>query len=145
MIDVIFELVQPAHPVVVEPSAFFLSRLPPLVQPTLKYATVESVRQSSVVDLSESSQYGRKPKTSRRRPLEPIGAAVLSASAAAEASDTDAGSANAERGVMGWSTVASSPTAPESPATPSSSWPLASSSRPGAPAAQMEPWAASRI
>ncbi len=36
MIEVIFELVQPAQPVVAEPSAFRLARLPLLVQPTLK-------------------------------------------------------------------------------------------------------------
>jgi hypothetical protein len=33
---VIFELVQPPQPVVVEPSAFFLRRLPERSEPTLK-------------------------------------------------------------------------------------------------------------
>src|SRR5262245_6786122 len=71
MIEVIRELVQPAHPVVADPSGLRLSSLPELVQPTLKYATVDTVRQSSTVLRSASSHQGRKPKTSWRRPEPP--------------------------------------------------------------------------
>src|SRR5687768_3630464 len=56
MIEVIFELVQPAQPIVLDPSGSRFWRFPEAVQPTLKYATVESVRQSRTVLLSESSQ-----------------------------------------------------------------------------------------
>ena len=111
------------------------------MQPTLKYATVERVRQSRVVDLSESSQYGRKPKTSRRRPFEPIGAAATTPSSATSPPDpeVEAGSTVAPA-ADGRSTVSSSPlSGPASPAGPAAS-PLRE-----APAAQTDPWPASRI
>ena len=64
------ELVQPLQPTVVVPSLFFLTRAPVELAPTPKYAMVESFAQSSRVEVSDNSQYGRNPKISRRRPPE---------------------------------------------------------------------------
>ncbi len=82
-----------------------------------------------------SSQYGRNPKTSRRSPLGPIGAAAAVPPLLASAVDPDveAGSTVASRGTIGRSTVSSSPT-----------W-SGASVRSGAPAAQIEPSPASCI
>jgi hypothetical protein len=46
MTEVIFELVQPLQPTVVEPSLLRFWRLPLAAAPTPKYAIVESVSQS---------------------------------------------------------------------------------------------------
>src|SRR5579862_6344314 len=62
------ELVQPPHPVDVDPSLFVFTRLPDRSTPTPKYAIVESRLSFSVVLGSVSCQYGRNPTTCRRRP-----------------------------------------------------------------------------
>ena len=56
MTAVIFELVQPLQPTVVEPSLLRFWRSPLAAAPTPKYATVDSFSQSSRVDGSVSSQ-----------------------------------------------------------------------------------------
>ena len=97
--------------------------------------------------MSESSQYGRKPKTSRRRPLGPMGAAAPIPSPSTTLSpdqpeaEAEAGATVASSGAIGRSIVSSSPV----PADLSSAWPGASPLRPGAFVAQIEPCGASRI